>query len=153
MCLRQAHDFAWGTTFCFVRLPCQSRGADVALLSYWDSFSCENTLKRWSRLQFGNSAILSLNFCFDPGCRKRAGCRTCIFSRGSRAVLTLLFLFFLLEGKNCCCSAAEHRHNSSWDSWRTSCCLRISNFEYCFYGALQKFSRKTKKFWCSKCSL
>ena len=58
-----------------------------------------------------------------------------------------------LEGKICRCSAAEHRHNSSWDSWRTSCCLRISNCEYCFYGALQKFSRKTKEFWCSKCSV
>ena len=53
-----------------------------------------------------------------------------------------------LEGKICRCSAAEHRHNSSWDSWRTSCCLRISNCEYCFYGALQKFSSKSCRRFC-----
>ena len=51
-------------------------------------------------MQFGNSAILSLNLRCDPGCRKRAGCRTCILSRGSRAVLTFtLFVFFCLKLK------------------------------------------------------
>ena len=61
----------------------------MSLLSYWDSFSREDTLKRWSRWQFGNSAISSLNLSCDSGGRKRAGCRTCVFSRGSRAVLTI----------------------------------------------------------------
>ena len=152
MCLRQAHDFAWGTTFCFVRLPCQSRGADVALLSYWDSFSCEDN---WKDDPDCNLAIRQflvwISVVIQDVERELAAERA-----SSREAVGLSWLYSccgFLEGKNCRCSAAEHRHNSSWDSWRMSCCLRISNFEYCFYGALQKFSRKTKKFWCSKCSI
>ena len=40
-----------------------------------------------------------LNLCRDSGCRKRAGCRTCIFSRGSRAVLTFTLAVVFLKVK------------------------------------------------------
>ena len=38
-----------------------------------------------------------LNLCCDSGCRKRAGCRTCIFSRGSRAVLIFTLAVVILK--------------------------------------------------------
>ena len=38
-----------------------------------------------------------LNLCCDSGCRKRAGCRTCIFSRGCRAVLTFTLAVVILK--------------------------------------------------------
>ncbi len=51
----------------------------------------------WKDDPDGNLAISCLNLCCDSGCRKRAGCRTCIFSRGSRAVLTIALAVVFLK--------------------------------------------------------
>ena len=99
------------------------------------------------------SQMAILNLCCDSGCRKRAGCRTCIFSRGSRAVLTFTLAVVILKVKfvavlqNTGTTAAETAEGG----------VAVSGYQfasnYCFYEALQKFSGKTKKLWCSKCSI
>ena len=161
MCWQQAHSLDHQTSIAIKRRWCRP-SVILRFFFLWRYFEkmiqmailnlrCDSGCRKRAGCRYFEKMIQMaiLNLRCDSGCRKRAGCRTCILSRGSRAVLTFtLFAFFLLEAKVCCCRAAEHRHNSSWDSWRTSCCLRISNCEYCFYGALQKFSSKSCRWFC-----
>ena len=144
---QQAHSLDHQTSIAMKRRWCRPS----VILRF---FSCEDTLKRWSRWQFGISAISRLNLCRDSGCRKRAGCRTCIFSRGCRAVLTFTLAGVFLKVKfvvavlqNTGTTAAETAEGR----------VAVSGYQfasnYCFYETSQKFSGKTKEFWCSKCSI
>ena len=138
MCWQQAHSLDHQTSIAMKRRWCRPS----VILRF---FSCEDALKRWSRWQFGISAISRLNLCCDSGCRKTAGCRTCIFSRGSRAVLTFTLAVVILKVKfvavlqNTGTTAAETAEGG----------VAVSGYQfasnYCFYEALQKFCRKPKE--------